>query len=113
MTETEKLREALCDCLAELEAAVGMLYRGGLIHSKDIGKDKRDGFHALINGAGMVDVSRYNVNIKFPCRRTGCPHVACKTPEERAEHEDTCPYGEVDRERPITRFDKTKDWQGG
>jgi hypothetical protein len=50
MTETEKLREALRDCLAELEAAVGMLYNGGLIHSKNIGKAKRDGFRALIDG---------------------------------------------------------------
>jgi hypothetical protein len=111
MTETEILRAALQDCLSELEAAVNMLAREGVIHSPNIGKNKRDGFRALINGTSTVDVSKSNFNIKFPCRRAGCEH-ACKTSEERQQHEDVCPYGDKEPTRATNKIDKTEKWQG-
>jgi hypothetical protein len=47
-SDSAALRQALYECLDELEAAIGLLAKGGLIPSVNIGKKKRDGFRAIL-----------------------------------------------------------------
>ena len=44
-----KIEEALVECLKELEAAIKILAREGIIHSTDLGKETRDGFRAALS----------------------------------------------------------------
>jgi hypothetical protein len=45
----QRVEQALRECLVELEAAVLLLAREGVIHSASLGKDKRDGFRAALS----------------------------------------------------------------